>query len=285
MKLERNLIFSKIEDVFDIDLERRDDFHQQILTLAEGMEDETELYQKVLFLLSHLQFSKKDAQKHWQNIIEHKKQLSQTLDRPLAFRVAMIDYFMTEMDIYEQPMMVELFIYESEKYNAMMDELTGIYNHRFLREYLWKETKRSMRYHKKFSVIIIDIDDFKGINDRYGELAGDEILKRIGFALEANMRIEDVASRYGGDEFVLILPETTKEGALAFSSRIKRLVESVEVQFGSICLSVKVSMGVSTFIEDTEDPVQILELADKALYRAKFMGKNRIAAYNEKDFE
>ncbi len=280
MNIKDNLLNKKIEELLDTDLENRDDFQEKVKALGREVTDEVEIYQRILFLFSHVQFSVEEARDHWDRILAHRSELSAKLERKVAFRVALLDYFLTKLRLYKTPQVLELYIYENAKYNVTLDELTGLYNHRFLREYLWKETKRSVRYEKKFSLLVIDIDDFKGINDRYGQITGDDILKSLSKSLEMNMRIEDVATRYSGDEFIVILPETDKKGALVFASRIKRLMENLDANYGDIDLSIKVSIGVATFGEDSNDPVELMELADKALYRAKFMGKNRIVAYS-----
>lgn len=284
-KFDKNEFDERILEILDTDLERRDMFLDKVDQLIAATEDPREVYQEIIYSLSHINLSLTDAEHIWKEVMEYRKIFSDKLERDISFRVALLDYLLDYRNYMENPRVIEMYIYENTRLNVMLDELTGIYNHRFLREYLWKETKRSLRYDKQFSLIIMDIDNFRDINDRYGKIAGDEILSKIGSALQENMRIEDVASRYSSDEFIIILPETDKAGALSFSSRVKRLVEALEVEYGTISLTVKVSMGVSTFHEDTDDPVELIELADKALYRAKFMGKNRIVAYDKKQFQ
>jgi diguanylate cyclase (GGDEF)-like protein len=268
MSNKDSLLKARIDEIFDTDLENRADFTKKVSELIAEVKDASEVYQCILFLFSHVEFSKEDAKLHWERILLHRDELSQKIGRKVVFRVALLDYLLTKLHLYKNPQVLELYIYENAKYNVTLDELTGLYNHRFLREYLWKETKRSLRYEKKFSLLVVDIDDFKDINDRYGQLTGDEVLKSVSKSLETNMRIEDVATRYSGDEFIVLLPETDKKGALVFASRIKRLMENVDANYGTIDLSIKVSVGVATFGEDSKDAVELMEMADKALYRA-----------------
>jgi diguanylate cyclase (GGDEF)-like protein len=283
--LDNELLYNKVIQILDIDLERRDGFLDKIEDLINKGEDEGEVYREIIKLLTQMEFSPKEAVTHWKSILEHRDLISKKLERPVFFRVALLDYFLEIVEMYQVPMLVELYVYESARYNAMVDELTGIYNHRFLREFLWRETKRSLRYHKKYSVVFADIDNLKAINDNYGKLAGDEVLKSVARFFEKNMRIEDVIARYSSDEFVIMLPESDKEGAFSFCKRIKPFIEGELIQFGGFSIQITLSFGIATFIEDSDDPINLLELADKALYRAKFLGKNQIVGYSPDTFE
>ena len=275
----------RIIDLLDADLERREDLLDVIRNLSDEYHSEGEVCRRIFQILAHLDIGEKEALEHWNAVIRHKNAMSTALDRTVAFRTALLDYFLRETDLIKSPAIVEFFIYESAKFNVMIDELTGLYNHRFLREFLWKETKRSLRYHKSFTIVIIDIDDFEEINSKNGYLAGNEILQHVSRGLETNMRIEDIASRYGGDEFVLILPETPKSGAFAFCHRIKDLIEAVEIPYSDRIIKVQLSMGYASFPDDSSDPVTLLECADKALYHAKYLGKGRVNAYNREELE
>ncbi len=275
----------KILAIFDPDLERREEFFSRIQDLVNEEKNEDEVYQRIFDILCHIKFSHEESRQHWQRITLLKEKLEQQLLRPVAFRVAMLQYFLSDLGLYQSPYLVELFLYESSHYNIMTDELTAIYNHRFLREYLWKETKRSIRYQKEYSILIMDIDDFKSINDNFGPLAGDELLRSHARIMEDNIRIEDVVARYSGDEFIIILPETSKEGALNFAKRLKLVLDQSAVKVDDKSLTCKYSLGVSSFPGDSNDPIDILEMAEKALYRAKFQGKDRIEAYDAKKFE
>jgi diguanylate cyclase (GGDEF)-like protein len=275
----------KIIELLDADLERREDLVEMIRKLSDEYKNEGEICKRIFQILAHLDLEEKEAIRHWNAISRHKSDMENRLGRTVAFRTSLLDYFLTETTLIKAPSIVEFYIYESAKYNIMIDDLTGLYNHRFLREFLWKETKRSLRYHKSFSIVIMDIDNFEEVNANYGYLAGNEILHYVSKVIEANMRIEDIAARYGGDEFVLILPETAGVGALSFCERIKELIESGDVQYSDRTIEVRVSIGYTTYPADHEDPVVLLEYADKALYHAKFLGKGRIVAYSKNDFE
>jgi len=163
---------------------------------------------------------------------------------------------------------------------SIIDELTGLYNKRYLIEFLRREINRSKRFGFMLSCIMIDLDGFKKINDTHGHLRGDRILKELGGLMAEMIRSYDFASRYGGDEFTLVLPQQTNpDGARELAERIRAAVEKHAFEKGSSgrSVSVTVSMGLSTFKpRDPDNYEAILERADKALYQAKFQGRNRI---------
>jgi diguanylate cyclase (GGDEF)-like protein len=160
---------------------------------------------------------------------------------------------------------------------AITDELTGLSNQRRFRRLIEKEASRAERFGHKLSVMILDIDDFKQVNDTYGHLQGDEVLKAIGAILLDESRGVDEPARYGGEEFVLALPETGMEGALEVAERVRRRVEQARVPRidGVGALRVTASVGVATMPEAARDVRALIAVADEALYRAKGAGKNR----------
>lgn len=168
---------------------------------------------------------------------------------------------------------------------ATRDSLTHLFNHGYFQDALAREISRSQRRDQQVSVVLIDLDNFKHVNDSRGHLAGDEVLRRIagligglpGEAGAPRSRTEDIAARYGGDEFALILPETGKTGAAARAERLRQFVESERLA-GSDTQSVTLSMGVATFPEDGADASELLKRADDALYAAKRHGRNRLVA-------
>jgi two-component system cell cycle response regulator len=153
---------------------------------------------------------------------------------------------------------------------AIKDGLTGLYNHKHLHELLFMHTKSSLRYHKPLSVIMIDIDNFKYINDTYGHPFGDVVLIRVAKAIENTIRESDILGRYGGEEFLAILPETKVEEAYILGERIREAVKSLTIENN---INVSISGGVSQFITTSE---QVIYDADQLLYRSKQLGKNKM---------
>ncbi|HUQ33893.1 MAG TPA: diguanylate cyclase [Pyrinomonadaceae bacterium] len=161
---------------------------------------------------------------------------------------------------------------------SITDPLTGMLNRRYLIERLAEELKRSKRQEYPMSFMMIDIDDFKLYNDRNGHPAGDLALEMTAQCLKSALRSADVASRYGGEEFCILLPQTSLEEGISIAERIRRRITRVRFPHGKSqpLGSVTVSIGVSAFGPDLETPQTIIEAADRALYLAKSRGKNRV---------
>ena len=165
---------------------------------------------------------------------------------------------------------------------SVKDPLTGLYNYRYLKERLSSEFRRAQRYILPLSIIMIDIDYFKSINDTYGHQYGDLILKEFGQYLKSSSRTNDIVIRYGGEEFFTLLPDTNIEGADIFGRRLLgKLVEHVFDSKGNR-IKLKVSMGLVSFPEDGLDTDSaLMDAVDKALHAAKDMGGNRLCTFAE----
>ena len=162
---------------------------------------------------------------------------------------------------------------------AQTDALTGLLNRRALTERITAEMERALRYDSSMALLMIDLDHFKRVNDTYGHLVGDDVLRDVAKLLTETIRTSDMVARYGGEEFLMLLPETDDAGAELFAERIRVAIESHD--FGARSnkpgLSLTTSVGVATFpaarIESVED---LFARADAALYRAKADGRNRV---------
>ncbi len=158
---------------------------------------------------------------------------------------------------------------------AATDGLTGLWNHRRMYDLLGEEMRRSTRYHRVLSVLMLDVDSFKTFNDTYGHPQGDQLLRSIASILRHNVRTVDHVGRYGGEEFMVILPETSKDDACRLAERIRGAVE--EQAFLIVdgrTIRRTVSVGVASYPEDGLNPTELVQRADEALYRAKRSGKN-----------
>lgn len=162
---------------------------------------------------------------------------------------------------------------------SLTDDLTGLYNIRFLNQSIDIEIERSHRFGSIFSVIFMDIDDLKKVNDRFGHLAGSRVLIETARILKGNMRKVDIIIRYGGDEFVIIMPQTSKESGFMVADRLRRTIEeSVFLKSEGHPVRITASFGVASFPVNAKDKEELLLIADKALYHGKFSTKNVVYA-------
>ncbi|HXG24840.1 MAG TPA: sensor domain-containing diguanylate cyclase, partial [Chthonomonadales bacterium] len=160
---------------------------------------------------------------------------------------------------------------------ATMDSLTGLLNHRRAQEVLRVELRRAQRYGRPLAVMMLDVDGFKQFNDTYGHPQGDLLLQSIARILRANVRSVDHIGRYGGEEFIVILPETSYPEACALAERIRKAVENTPFTTGDgRAIRKTVSIGLAAYAHDMKTATELLQQADNALYRAKRAGKNRV---------
>jgi GGDEF domain-containing protein len=181
------------------------------------------------------------------------------------------------------------------EYEAVHDGLTGLYTHKYFKEFLTREINRSERYKRPLSLIMCDIDRFKQFNDTYGHLAGDKALRTVARIIGENVRLSDIVARYGGEEFAILLMETGTEQAESVAKRLKKLtdeaveiagrikgkIEHTQLKMDSAWTHVTISMGVSSYNGDEGyKPEYFISEADHALYESKNSGRNLITIYN-----
>lgn len=167
--------------------------------------------------------------------------------------------------------------YHEEIYRlTTVDGLTQVYNKRYFMENLERELSRCQRYGRDLSLIIFDIDHFKNINDSYGHLAGDAVLKQLAELVKANIRREDFLARYGGEEFAIILPEIDHPSAMVMAEKVRSLVEAEKFKFEKITIPVTISLGVTTHEGSLGEALDFIKEADQNLYEAKRSGRNKV---------
>jgi diguanylate cyclase (GGDEF)-like protein len=164
---------------------------------------------------------------------------------------------------------------------AFRDGLTGLFNRRYFQEAINSELVRAERHNEPFGLIILDIDDFKAVNDRYDHQTGDSVLTTVARQLIHYSRRSDIVVRYGGDEFAIILPETNLTGAAIKGEAVRKELESIDIKAGAVTVRVTISVGVSAF--DPAKPLskdRLIVAADRALYRSKREGRNRVTVWS-----
>jgi diguanylate cyclase (GGDEF)-like protein len=169
--------------------------------------------------------------------------------------------------------------FEKTRRLTFTDDLTALYNSRFMKLYLDRELKRCRRMRSPLSLLFMDLDGFKKVNDTHGHLAGSKTLVEVGAALEKTVRDADILIRYGGDEFVILFPETALAGGMVIAERIRQVISSTRfLEALGIEARVSASIGIAAYPESAEDVRSLITGADQAMYEAKALGKNRVIA-------
>ena len=167
--------------------------------------------------------------------------------------------------------------YHEEIYRLMtLDGLTQVYNRRYFQEALDREIARSRRYKHPFALVLLDVDHFKQVNDRFGHQAGDLVLRRVSSLLKSKVRLNDLVARIGGEEFAVIVPEAKRGGARALAEKLRKSVEAELFTHEGQAFMVTVSLGVADFSATIETADGLIKLADERLYKAKRDGRNRV---------
>ncbi len=169
-------------------------------------------------------------------------------------------------------------LYEEIERIAITDSLTDVYTRRYALGRFQEEVKRAGMRHTQLSFLMIDVDLFKDFNDKYGHLTGDQILREVGLLIKENIREIDIAGRYGGEEFCVILPDTDRQGAIYAAERIRQAVEKAVIKAYDAQVQITLSIGVSTYPHNAQGMEGLIDRADSALYAAKRDGRNRVCS-------
>ncbi len=237
---------------------------------------------QVLFsVLTHLDLSPDQAVDYWKQILAHRNKMSESLGRGVNLRTTVCDYFCTINKSMTNPIIIEIRVLEDALHSLRHDSLTGLCSRRAFDEMLVREIGRANRYGKELSVLFFDLDNFKKVNDTFGHLAGDEALRNVARIVMDQIRTIDIAFRFGGEEIVVVLPETGKAAAYVVGERIREKVESLKLDYNDQAINLTISGGIATLPVDTTDARGLITNADIAVYKAKESGKNNIVIYSE----
>ncbi len=260
--------FSENDDTLIIELNRLIENHGKCV------------YPSIFQVLTHLDLEVDRARAHWLDIIEHRKKVSRLIGRDISLRTAICDYFCSVHKTLNNPVVVEIQVFEAKTHSAKYDNLTGLFNRQYFDEALEREISRAKRHKNNVSLLFLDIDDFKKVNDTYGHLAGDLVLKQVAAIVQGEIRNEDIAARYGGEEIVAILPETEKARAFIVGERIRKKIFETPLFYECNHVKITISGGLASFPIDAEEKSELIKNADLALYRAKGGGKNAIVFHS-----
>lgn len=237
---------------------------------------------KVIFqTLASLDIPCDAASEYWQKVLQHRQEMGLLLARKVDLMTAMCDFLRTSTNYLVNSKLVDASTFEKVIYETMHDGLTGLFTRHYFDEAFEQQVSLAKRYHNELSVLFIDVDDFKVINDTLGHIAGDSALARIGAIINNSKRESDIAARYGGEEFVLLMPHTESFNAFIVGERIRKEVEQEEFSAHGQSFRLTISGGLATYPINATDPKALVQLADSATYLAKGAGKNNISHYRK----
>jgi diguanylate cyclase (GGDEF)-like protein len=242
------------------------------------------VYAVLLFVLTQLDFAPSKALDHWLRILGQWEDLNRQVPEKVDLRVAVLQYFLRSgQRKLRNPAIVEIKILRKTQDSAIYDELTRLYNFRYFQDRVVSEVRRATRYDAPLSLMMIDADDFKAFNDSKGHLAGNMALRRIATVLRKTVREVDVTTRYGGEEFAILLPSTPKLAALKLGEKVRQAIEKAEIGCDGkrVCRPLTVSIGVASLPGDAASATELVDRADRALYIAKSIGKNCVKPFSD----
>ena len=272
---------NQVNDV--INLEKSELYMAEIYNIIDDKEKisqyekkyKNRLYYHILLSLTHKSFNEKESKNLFEAILKHKKSLDEILNRDVGISVATLDYLQNIKKLFHYPTIVEESTSDFLTDSTTKDGLTNLYVRDVLDIFLRKEIDNAKRQNSYVSFMLIDIDDFKKVNDTYGHQKGDEVLEKIGKILNNSSRKMDFAARYGGEELCLVLPNTKSDKAYEIATRIREKIKS----FIFDDFFVTVSIGISQSDENLNDEIKLIRKADKALYKAKENGKDQVVIF------
>jgi len=277
--VETNLLKKKglTIDLLEILSGERDGTKHEITTLNRIMSRLKEkVFIEAVYLLTHMYIDVPgEAHSIFNEIMEHRKHMMASLGRSVSIQVAALDYLQNVRNILKRPIVVEEDTYKEFTYKALFDKTTKTFERSLMDGTIDGEIEKAQRYSVPFSILFIDLDNLKKINDSYGHEIGTKAIQFISRCIRRNLRKYDSIYRYGGDEFVVSLPGTDVHRALIIAQRISEVVHTGRV--AGLARKVGISIGVAQYSKkEMKGRKDLLNAADRALYEAKRLGKSKI---------
>jgi diguanylate cyclase (GGDEF)-like protein len=250
-----------------------DSFLDLLAETLEGL-DETvrgQFLRQYFRTIAQIDLAESQSNEYWGRILQRRRELSESLGKRVSLKTAMLDV-LASTNFIRVPILMEYEEFKKLQINAATDALTGLHNRRLFDEYCDKELNRAKRYGQPLAIVLLDLHKLKEVNDRYGHLHGDQILRLAATTLRGTLRTSDFAFRIGGDEFALLLPQTESEQATTLCRRVRA---QFETDFGALKLDVAatVDFGVAVHPQDGEQKGTLMKAADQRLYRLKHSGR------------
>jgi len=239
------------------------------------------VYQALFKLLAGIDIALEKSEEHWVKALEHRREMMQALGRNIDMTTALSDYLQIATNFLNHPRLIEAGFYENIVHETIHDKLTGLFNRPYFDETYCQQISLAKRYQDDFTILFLDIDNFKEVNDTYGHSAGDAVLNQIGRIINIQKRDSDVAARYGGEEFVLLLTHTDNVSGFIFAERLRLAVENSKIYYHDQRITVTISGGLASFPFNSQNPEQLLQMADNAVYLSKGAGKNKISHFKK----
>jgi len=237
-----------------------------------------EIYSDIFLRLTHRYFSDEVARLFWLRVLNHRDELIIRLKRDPGLIVSCLDYLTNIENILVDATIIEEGKSQYIITTNLIDNMTSLFIRSVFDVFIKKEKDFSVRTKTPLALMMIDLDDFKEVNDNFGHQAGDNVLSVIGGLILESIRKMDIACRYGGEELAVIMPNTDLSSSKIIAERIRKKIE--EYEFDGF--KVTASIGLSIFDSNANNTIDLVYLADKALYKAKMNGKNRVVTSREK---
>lgn len=235
--------------------------------------------QQTFQLLGDVDLPLAESYRHWRNLLVHRQDMIKKLERPVNLTTVLCDYLQNTAHFLDYPRIIETTRYENALRKSHYDTLTGLLNRSYFDEAYSQQVALAKRYAEEFTILFLDIDNFKAINDEYGHHAGDTVLKTIADIITKEKRDSDIAARFGGEEFIILLTHSDNISSYVFAERLRQKIANHDFTFSGFSKKITVSGGLASFPFNSTIPEELVEMADSAMYLSKGAGKNRISHY------